>query len=436
MDTNILKRWVVSTPDNRWRKAPRQVDHTDIDVNLQVTSTCEQVWAGFGGCFNELGWIALLKLDEASRRSVIQELFSPTTGCRFNFCRIPIGASDYAAEWYSLNEVDGDLEMKHFSIERDKQYLIPYIKLALAERPDMRFFASPWSPPTWMKFPQAYNYGTLIWEKEILEAYALYLLKFVRAYEKQGIHVNQIHVQNEPNSDQKFPSCKWTAGQICEFIREYLGPLFKRERVDCEIWPATIEYPDFDAWPNTIMQDVETRAYISGLGFQWAGKQVLALTHEVWPELPLLQTENECGDGQNSWKYAEYVFNLMRHYIGNGVIGYIYWNMVLETGGASTWGWRQNSMITIDTQEKQVIYNPEFYVMKHFSHFVEPQARRLELRGLWSGKSLAFQNPGGQKIVVIHNPFDEARSLALKDERGSFVICLDGHSFNTLVIEG
>lgn len=140
----------------------------------------------------------------------LHSLFHPEGEHRFTICRLPIGASDYAEQWYSHNEVDGDVAMDHFSIERDFKYLIPYIKEALRYNPDLRLFASPWSPPTWMKFPKAYNYGTLRWEKEILEAYALYFVKFVEAYREAGITIHQVHVQNEVIADQKFPSCMWT----------------------------------------------------------------------------------------------------------------------------------------------------------------------------------------------------------------------------------
>lgn len=119
-------------------------------------------------------------------------LFSPDGDSRFSICRLPIGASDYALEWYSHNEAENDVEMDHFSIERDRQYLIPYIKEALKRNPDLQLFASPWSPPTWMKFPKAYNYGTLRWEPAILKAYALYFVKFVQAYAEEGITIHQV----------------------------------------------------------------------------------------------------------------------------------------------------------------------------------------------------------------------------------------------------
>jgi glucosylceramidase len=398
---------------------------------LTLTSHPCQIWEGFGGCFNELGWIALSRLPAARRQTVIEALFHPHTGCRFNFGRLPIGASDYAAAWYSHDEIPGDRAMKHFSIARDHQYLIPYIRSALALRPDLTLFASPWSPPTWMKSPPVYNYGTLIWTPANLKAYALYFVKFVQAYQKAGITIRQIHPQNEPVADQKFPSCLWTGEQLREFIVRYLGPAFRQHGLDTEIWLGTLNTDDYDGFPLTVLRDPRAHREIAGISFQWAGRNAIQRTHAAWPEKRLMQSENECGDGRNSWDYAGYIFNLIRHYLCNGANSYIYWNMVLDKGGRSTWGWLQNSMITIDGA--RVIYNPEFYVLRHFARAIAPGARRLETGGAGSGNAVAFVNPDGSRVAVIRNPLAEPVPLDLSVESHHFQALLAPESINTLV---
>jgi glucosylceramidase len=423
-------RWVATTAERQWIE--RNVEASaEGETALALTATRRQMMEGFGGCFNEAGWRVLSLLTPADRQLVMKALFDAEEGCAFNLCRLPIGASDYALEWYSLDETDGDLEMRQFSIERDGRLLIPYAKAALAYCPNLRFFASPWSPPTWMKTPPKYNGGVLRWEKPVLDAYALYLLKYVRAYATEGIKIGAIHVQNEPNSDQKFPSCLWTGEQMRDFIRDQLGPLFAREIPGTEIWAGTIERDDVDKWANLILADAAARKYVAGVGYQWGGRGAVAKTHEAWPKLRMLQTENECGDGKNSWDYAFYVAGLMKDYITNGVGGYVYWNMVLPTGGESSWGWRQNSMISIDPETKAVTYNPEFYVMRHLSRFVVPNATRLEVTGAWAETTLAFENPGGERVLFVFNPKAEARELALADGKLRFKATLDARSFNT-----
>jgi len=400
---------------------------------LAFTGREDQAWEGFGGCFNELGWIALQALAAGDRDAVLDALFDPAEGCRFSLCRLPIGASDYAAEWYSHNEADGDYAMKHFSIVRDERHLIPYIRQARRRRPDLTLFASPWSPPTWMKFPKAYNYGTLVWTQRNLDAYALYFVKFIQAYAAAGIPIRQLHMQNEPVADQKFPSCLWSGAQMRDFIRDHLAPAFRAHGLDTELWLGTLNTGDFAGFPLTVMSDPVARARIAGISFQWDGRNAVQRAHQSWPGLRLMQSENECGDGRNTWAYAHYVFALLRHYLTNGVNAYVYWNMVLPEGGLSTWGWRQNAMVTVDRERRTYALRPEFYVMKHFSRFIEPGAVRLELTGPWAGTSVAFRNPDGRCVVVCDNPLDGPQPLRLRHAGRTLAVALPPASFNTLV---
>ena len=438
-------QWFASTETELWTE--KHIEEADSGhANLAFTNERFQQLEGFGGCFNELGHVALQHLPEEERSSVMHALFHPEGEHKFSICRLPIGASDYALEWYSLNETDGDLDMEHFSIARDQKYLIPYIKEALQLNPDLKLFASPWSPPTWMKFPKSYNYGTLRWEKEILEAYALYFVKFVEAYKAEGITIHQVHVQNEVVADQKFPSCVWTGEQLREFIRDYLGPAFEKHGLDTEIWLGTINAPeawdewikkkatDFDAYANTVLSDPEAYKYVKGVGYQWAGKHAIQRTVQSYPELRYMQTENECGDGENTWFYARYVFNLYQHYFTNGVNAYIYWNMVLEPKGRSTWGWEQNAMLTVDKEKKAATRNPEFYVMKHFAHFTSPNDRRVGLKGPWAGNAVAFEKPDGTRIIVLTNPFKDTRELRLSIDSKQQLFRLEPESFHTIII--
>ncbi|SMQ83771.1 glucosylceramidase [Bacillus sp. OV166] len=434
--------WFSTTKLGGWKETT--VFQTESgSLNLTLTDQIGRTIDGFGGCFNELGLTALQHLTEEDRNKVYDALFDPNGECKFEICRLPIGASDYALEWYSHNEVDNDYHMEHFSIERDQKYLIPFIKEALKRNPNMKLFASPWSPPTWMKFPKAYNYGKLRWEKEVLEAYALYFVKFVEAYKQEGIKIDQVHVQNEVVADQKFPSCVWTGEQLREFISDYLGPAFERHGLDTEIWLGTINgivnelfqksASDYDQLANTVLSDPEAYKYIKGVGYQWAGKYAIQQTVQSYPELRYMQTENECGDGKNTWEYAQYVYNLFRHYFVNGANSYVYWNMVLEPFGRSTWGWEQNSMITVDPETKEFNCNPEFYVMKHFSHFIKSGAVRIETKGPWTGNAVAFRNPDGSRIVVISNPFENQRELCIGEGIEKYNVTLEPSSFNTFV---
>ena len=170
-----------------------------------------------------------------------------------------IGANDYSLEWYSYNQTDKDFEQKNFSIDRDKEKLLPYVKEALAIRPDIKFHASPWSPPTWVKFPKVCNYGKLIWKPEYLKSFALYLLKYVQEYRKEGIEVNQIMAQNEMYSNQKWPSCVYTPEEMRDFIRNYMGPVFEEAGEKCEVWLGSLEHWEYETYTLTAMIDNQCR---------------------------------------------------------------------------------------------------------------------------------------------------------------------------------
>lgn len=440
---------ITSKKDQYWcRKEIPQESLKEGTDTLEITGNYRQTFLGFGACFNELGWEALQKTEEDQRNAFLKELFDEEK-CGFNTGRLPIGANDFSLKWYSYDEVEDDYELKHFSIEEDKKNIIPFVREAQKYCKDMTFFASPWSPPTWMKTKKAYNYGTLRMEPEVLDAYARYFVKFIQEYEKIGIKVDMVHVQNEPMSDQKFPSCVWKGWEMRDFIKGYLGPQFEKNQLDTEIWLGTINGPFYDyggpeygapyhefydPFSNCVLSDPEARKYITGVGVQWGGKHQIEQIELSWPELRIMQTESECGNGKNQWEQAEYIFNLIWYFLRHGAERYIYWNTALLEGGISTWGWRQNSLATVSEETGLLTLQPEFYLLKHFSHFVKKGARVLEVKGHWTGTSLAFENPDGTIILVVMNSLDTDRDFTFKDGSHDFSAVVEAHSINTFVI--
>ncbi|WP_309399753.1 glycoside hydrolase family 30 protein [Cerasicoccus maritimus] len=436
----------TTSPTGTWEANRVKEVPAKKSLQLNVSKQSAHPVLGFGGCFNELGARGLFALSEEKKNEALQAIFGDD-GCRFSFCRVPIGASDYSIEWYSHNDTFGDYEMKHFSIAHDYRFLIPYIREALSIRPDLKLFASPWSPPIWLKEKCRYNGSRLRQESRVFEALAEYFLRFVTAYRQEGIEINQVHVQNEPRSSQNFPSCIWTGIEMRNFIRDYLGPRFEAARETCEIWAGTIEKgillgwaPEdfknqtYHEWAHVILSDPHARKYIHGIGYQWCGKGALQQTRANWPEVPIIQTENECGDGKNTWDYAFYTFDLMWHYFANFASAYVYWNMLLPPGGESTWGWPQNTLITIDEKRDVIIYNPEYWIMKHVSHFVEPGATVYSLTGDGAALSLLFKNSNGQWVFILSNPLYERVEISLALDNDLKGLCFPPRSISTLVI--
>ncbi|MGW8317276.1 MAG: glycoside hydrolase family 30 protein, partial [Bacteroidales bacterium] len=349
---------------------------------------------------------------------------------------------------YSYDETEGDFAMEHFSVENDRKTLIPFIRNVLQYNPDLKIWASPWSPPSWMKYNKHYasrssvnndlpadregREGTdmFIQEDAYLKAYALYFQKFIEAYRKEGIAIFMVMPQNEFNSAQTFPSCCWTAKGLARFIGNYLGPAMKE--IGVEIYFGTMERPA-EALVDTVLQDDLSGKYIKGIGFQWAGKNALPGLHKKYPGMVLYQTEQECGDGKNDWAGAMHSWELMKHYLNNGVSVYEYWNTSLLEGGVSRWGWAQNSLVVVDADTRSYRYTPEYYVMKHASHYVLPGAKRIETAGTYDDL-LAFRNPDNSMVLIIANQEDEPRSMHLKIGDIRLSPELKPHSLNTIKV--
>jgi len=393
-----------------------------VATDLAITNQRTVAWRGFGACFNELGWRALGHLAAEERARLLDAFFAPDGQQRFRFCRLPIGANDYSFDWYSHSETPDDFAMEHHSIARDQRALLPYLREALARQSKLELFASPWSPPVWLKSPPVHNFGTLIADERHLDAYARYFVKFVQAYSIEGIRIAQVHVQNEPMSSQKFPSCVVTGEEFARFIGQHLGPAFREAGLSTEIWLGTLNGPEtdgrkfttsFNDYAFTVMQDPTAAAHIKGVSYQWAGKYALPRQRLAYPDLPIIQSENECGDGTNTWQHAWYVADLVQHYLSHDACAYVYWNPVLEPGGFSTWGWPQNAMVTVDPVTRAAVRNPEFHLFQHFAASIPVGARRLECARPWSSNALAYETAEGAAAVVVRNPFTTARPISV-----------------------
>ena len=481
-----VKQFVTTTFDAPWQvQDPLSLspgEETEVE-SLSILSPVEgSVIEGFGTCFNELGWTSLSLLSEQDRDEILSELFTPGKGANLTMGRMPVASNDFSLDYYSYDDVEGDFGLEKFSISHDEGTLIPFIKAALSFNPSIRLWASPWCPPSWMKVSKHYagastrpllrryeemkgklstmseeerevarrSFGmnmedlpdngldedrqipegvdAFIQEERYLQTYAKYFGKFIDAYKEMGIDIFMVMPQNEPNSAQFFPSCTWTPEGLASFIK-VLGPEMKERGV--EVYLGTMERGDPQMWKK-ILDDPEASKYISGMGFQWAGKDALPALHRDYPSLPCYETEQECGNGLNDWAGAEHSWDLMKHYLGNGVQAYFYWNTSLLERGVSTWGWCQNSLVVVDKDTRTYRWTPEYYILKHASHFVRKGAALLGTEGYCD--VLAFRNPGGETVLLLGNGQDAARSVSVKLEGKNFVFPLKARSLSTIVI--
>jgi len=406
---------VTSAPGAYWQTDGQLAEVTSggADVTVNEASTA-QTWEGFGGAFNEMGWSYLSLLSEGDRDRAIQLLYG-VDGARFAFGRIPIGASDYALDRYTLDETAGDLSLASFSIDRDMQALIPFIRAAQAIKGNIRFWASPWTPPTWMKQDPSSSFdgGVMRNDDATLSAYAQYLVKFVQAYGQQGIPIEAISPQNEPSYTGSYPTCGWEPATYAKLLGQYLGPAVASAGLTTRIMLGSFNGGGSDpAIIGSVMGDATARSYVSVLGFQWGmlGKVAGAKSYH----LPVWQSEHKCGNypwaepfdanaAPNDQAYAVESWGLIRDWIKAGVTAYSAWNMVLDTVGVgidTTRVWPQNALLTVDTLAKQLIITPTYYVFRHFSQFVAPGAKVVASSG---GDAVAFKNPDGSIVTVMYN---------------------------------
>ncbi len=450
-------RWITTTEHDAWveREPLAMASPTGMPSVFVQVERPQQAIEGFGASFNEMGWDALALLDEPVRDALLHDLFAPGVGLGLNLCRMPVGANDFSRDWYSYDETPDDFALDHFSLDHDDETLVPFIKAAQQHRPDLRVWASPWSPPTWMKsnghyagampHPAFGNIDNGMTEDKVgregtdmfkvddahLEAYARYFGRFIDAYAERGILIGTVMPQNEFNSAQAFPSCTWTPESLARFIR-VLGP--EMDSRDVQVFLGTLERAD-DGMVATVLADAEAAGWVRGVGAQWAGRGAVPFVHHDNPDLPIWQTEQECGDGRNDWRHARHSWQIMRGFFNHGATAYMYWNMALLEGGVSRWGWSQNSFIVVDPETRTHRLTHEYQLFKHVSHMVQQGARVIPTLS-YSGfeNQLAFANPDGSLVIVAHNDGGAPVDVSYMAGDQVLTVTLDPDSFHTFVI--
>jgi glucosylceramidase len=280
-----------------------------------------------------------------------------------------------------------------------------------------------------------------------LATYALYFSKYVQAYRAEGVNLYAVQPQNEPRyNDNNYPQCAWHGPEINVFLRDYLIPQLQQDHVDVQVWLGTIVNQKLADYVDPVLGDPVTAPSITGVGYQYDGQIALLATHKKYPGKKMLETETECYNGENSWDEAQTTFQKITEDMNHFANGYTFWNLVLSEKSTSSWGWKQNSLLKIDTAAKQIIYNPEFYSLKHFAHFLQPGAVRIGLSalvaigddspGITEKSVVAFRNPTGELVLMISNRSSHDLPVTVRTEAHRAQLQLPGQSMNTIVLTG
>jgi glucosylceramidase len=408
------------------------------------SNTRYQTIMGFGGCFTELAWNAINDLPStAARDSVIRALFD-TSGCNYNFCRIAIGANDFANGWYSYNETANDYTMTNFSIARELTNNIAFIKAAQVYSPNMRFWGSPWSPPTWMKSNGAYNNGTMKTDAQTMTAYALYLSKTVQAFQGQGINIELITCQNEPDMcNHNYPTCCWNNGTTpaaneVNFYANYMIPRFNTDGLTTKIIVGVYCCGTYDTWIAPHWANATVAAKIGAVSHSWQDYSWGATNWTQHPSTPFFETEADWGSGgAHDWAQGVTQWNSRINFLTTGRASVFQaWGMVLDERYTTYWGFPQSGPININRTTHVITYEPHYYADKHISHYVKPGAKAINITttGTNPGSKAAFLNPNGDIIVVSSNTSATALAATVRVGNTMYRATLPANSFNTLMI--
>jgi glucosylceramidase len=376
-----------------------------------------QSFLGIGGAITDASAEVFAKLSSDKQQEFLNAYYSQDKGIGYSLMRTTIHSSDFASGSYTYIK-EGDTELKTFSIEHDREFKIPLIKKATATAGGkMILYASPWSPPAFMKSNKGMlKGGTLL--PEFFQSWATYYTKFVKAYEKEGIPIWGISIQNEPMAVQTWESCVFTAEAERDFLKNFLGPTMKKEGLGAKkiiVWDHNRDLMVQRA--NTIFGDPEAAKYAWGMGFNWyetwAGGSPMfdnvARVHEAYPDKNLMFTEGcvEKFDAKNYqlWTNGERYGNSMINDFNNGTVGWTDWNILLdEKGGPNHVGNFCFAPIHADTTTGELIYTPSYYYIGHFSKFIRPEAKRVSTAVSRSSLlSTSFLNKDGKMVTVVMN---------------------------------
>ena len=390
---------------------------------------------GFGAAFTDAACYTFNRLDSPAREKLFHQLFH-SSEMGFNVCRTSIGASDYSTTVYSYDEGAPDPNLERFSIDHDRQYILPILREARQVNPDLFLFSSPWSPPGWMKSNGSMLGGNM--QRRSMPAYAKYFVKFLQGYEAEHVPIQAVTVQNEVDTDQdgRMPACTWPMEYEADFVRGQLGPTFQKNGIKTEIWIIDHNY---NLWGRAIAE-LETpgvRQFTNGIAWHgYVGKvEWLDRVHDAFPGVEMYWTEGgpDYKDPRygNDWANWSATFSgILRHWCRSITA----WNFALDEVGRPNIGpFSCGGLVTINSQSRAISYSGQFHAFAHYSRFIRRGAHRFDSQGVASGLShVAIENPDGKRTLVLTNSGEPREcTIRLADQETRFR--LTGNSVSTLV---
>ena len=431
-----------------------------------------QTITGFGGSFTEASAYLLNQLSKKNRDLILEAYFG-AEGAKYSLTRTHINSCDFSLSNYSYAPVEGDKELKHFSIDEDRDDIIPMIKDAMALSEDgFKIIASPWTAPPWMKDNNDWMGGKLL--PEYYDAWALFFSKYLDAYKNEGIDIWGFTVENEPlGNNNNWESMHYTAKEMVDFVKNHLGPKLEANGHDIKVLAYDQNRgEELIEWAEVIYKDESSSKYFDGFAIHWYAStfdwfpESLNFTHELAPDKYLIQSE-ACVDSEiphwqdDKWYWSKEatdwgwdwapeeqkplhqkyvpVYRYARDIIGclnNWVDGWVDWNMVLDRQGGPNWfkNWCVAPVI-VDPENDEVYFTPLYYTMAHFSKYIRPGAVRIGFEIPEASLMMtAAQNPDGTIAVVILNMSSEPKNFILSVGKDSVEVQISAQAIQTIVV--
>jgi len=464
----------ISTPDGTYKMADfGTVDFSDAASSAPTVvvdpSRTFQTMQGFGAAITDSSASVLYTLAPQARHDLMVSLFDPRSGDGLDYLRQPIGASDFTnGPAYTYDDVPAgqtDYSLSHFSIAHDQAQILPLLREAERINPDLQIVASPWSPPAWMKTGDSLVGGRLIDDPRIYQAYAAYLVKFVQAYRANGVNVDTITVQNEPQNRTPagYPGTDMPSWQEEKVIAQ-LGPMLRMAGLKTKIlaydhnWsehPNDIastppdELADVNDYPQQVLSSSVAK-YVYGVAYHcyYGDPSAMTALHKQFPKTHIYFTE--CS-GSESANPANTFSDTLKWHARNLIIGntrnwaetVINWNLALDpNNGPHNGGCGTCTGVVTVAPDGSVTYNAEYYTLGHLARFVQPGAVRIASTSFgttgWNGQvmDVAFRNPDGSTVLVAHNENDNPSTFAVSEGGQTFTYTLPGGALATFVWHG
>lgn len=425
----------------------KQPLETDIDVLVDPSKQFQTV-LGIGAALTDAAAETFYKLTDENQKRFLEAYYSKDNGIGYTLGRTIIHSCDFSSGSYTYVE-EGDAALETFNIEHDRQFRLPFTKMAIeAAGGELTMYASPWSPPAFMKTNNNMLRGGKL-KPEFFQPWANYYVKFIEAYEAEGIPIWGLTIQNEPMAVQKWESCIYTAEEERDFLKNYLGPTLENAGMADKkiiVWDHNRDLLFQRA--SVILNDPEAAKYVWGTGFHWYEdwKDGVPMFHnvrnvnEVFPDKNLIFTEG-CNEGYdidkiNEVRLAERYGRSMINDFNNGVVAWTDWNILLdETGGPNHVGNLCFAPVHGDTSTGELTFTNSYYYIGHFSKFVRPGARRIS--SVSSSNTListGFINEDGSIVVVAMNQGETPLDYSVTMSNKTAKVKIPGHAIQSIVL--